>query len=436
MSLSYQNPPIYNVGGSGARYYNGERFNLDVAFAGYPLAQEKLRQKFVNILDITKEIHLSMNSPEHRMLGESMSSLYASLERQISDIYEEGLAPGDERVKVAVSLYEDEQKKVTNLTEENEKLKADVRMLSKGTKLNETGIRRWREAADAEMKDLRESKESEIRQLKSEYENQIKSLNDEVKEIEERKDLYWKWYKELKAKQEIKEKTGFWDSKELIISSDLEDFIKNIKVCFEKFHRLPMSLSKTEYEWLPKIKPFNNVIDFLLNSDEVKGELYLYIYFFFANKVDTDDKKLVDELFNSAIKMNPLFEIYFNFLSGDYYTVSSLRKRYKQSELNYDVPLPGFNYGKLLDKIESNREDPKRYLNWIKRLFEPYKDREPSLFSAESWCEYLSKHYIKKYIELGKLKDTQDEKYEESDMLWYNKSLYNKIKQLKENENV
>lgn len=75
-------------------------------------------------------------------------------------------------------------------------------------------------------------------------------------------------------------------------------------------------------------------------------------------------------------------------------------------------------------------------MNWIKRLFEPYKDREPSLFSAESWCEYLSKHYIKKYIELGKLKDTQDEKYEESDMLWYNKSLYNKIKQLKENENV
>lgn len=389
MSLDYQNSPIYNVGGSGARYYNGERFNLDVAFAGYPLAQEKLRQKFKNILDITKEIYLNINSPEHRMMGNSLSSLYASLEKQISDI------------------YEDEQKKITNLTEENEKLKADVKMLSKGTKLNEIGVRRWREAAEAEMKDL-----------------------------QERKDLYWKWYKELKAKQGIKEKTGFWDSKELIISSDLEDFIKNIKVCFEKFHRLPMSLPKTEYEWLPKIKPFNNVIDFLLNSDEIKGELYLYIYFFFANKVDTDDKKLVDELFNSAIKMNPLFEIYFNFLSGDYYTVSSLRKRYKQSELNYDVPLPGFNYGKLLDKIESNKEDPKRYLNWIKRLFEPYKDREPNLFSAESWCEYLSKHYIKKYIELGKLKDTQDEKYEESDMLWYNKSLYNKIKQLKENENV
>ena len=37
MSLNYQKP--YNVGGSGARYYNGERFNLDVAFAGYPLAQ-------------------------------------------------------------------------------------------------------------------------------------------------------------------------------------------------------------------------------------------------------------------------------------------------------------------------------------------------------------------------------------------------------------
>lgn len=418
MSLDYQNSPIYNVGGSGARYYNGERFNLDVAFAGYPLAQEKLRQKFKNILDITKEIYLNMNSPEHRMMGNSLSSLYASLERQISDI------------------YEDEQEKITNLTEENEKLKADVKMLSKGTKLNEVGVRRWREAAEAEMKDLRESKDSEIRQLKSEYEGQIKSLNEEVKELEERKDLYWKWYKELKAKQGIKEKTGFWDSKELIISSDLEDFIKNIKVCFEKFHRLPMSLPKTEYEWLPKIKPFNNVIDFLLNSDEIKGELYLYIYFFFANKVDTDDKKLVDELFNSAIKMNPLFEIYFNFLSGDYYTVSSLRKKYKQSELNYDVPLPGFNYGKLLDKIESNKEDPKRYLNWIKRLFEPYKDREPSLFSAESWCEYLSKHYIKKYIELGKLKDTQDEKYEESDMLWYNKSLYNKIKQLKENENV
>lgn len=46
MSLDYQNSPIYNVGGSGARYYNGERFNLDVAFADYPLAQEKLRQKF------------------------------------------------------------------------------------------------------------------------------------------------------------------------------------------------------------------------------------------------------------------------------------------------------------------------------------------------------------------------------------------------------
>lgn len=418
MSLDYQNSPIYNVGGSGARYYNEERFNLDVAFAGYPLAQEKLRQKFKNILDITKEIYLNMNSPEHRMMGNSLSSLYASLEKQISDI------------------YEDEQKKITNLIEENEKLKADVKMLSKGTKLNEIGVRRWREAAEAEMKDLRESKDSEIRQLKSEYEGQIKSLNEEVKELEERKDLYWKWYKELKAKQGIKEKTGFWDSKELIISSDLEDFIKNIKVCFEKFHRLPMSLPKTEYEWLPKIKPFNNVIDFLLNSDEIKGELYLYIYFFFVNKVDTDDKKLVDELFNSAIKMNPLFEIYFNFLSGDYYTVSSLRKKYKQSELNYDIPLPGFNYGKLLDKIESNKEDPKRYLNWIKRLFEPYKDREPSLFSAESWCEYLSKHYIKKYIELGKLKDTQDEKYEESDMLWYNKSLYNKIKQLKESENV
>ena len=418
MSLDYQNSPIYNVGGSGARYYNGERFSLDVAFAGYPLAQEKLRQKFKNILDITKEIYLNMNSPEHRMRGNSLSSLYANLEKQISDI------------------YEDEQKKITNLTEENEKLKADVKMLSKGTKLNEIGVRRWREAAESEMKDLLESKDSEIRQLKSEYEGQIKSLNEEVKELEERKDLYWKWYKELKAKQGIKEKTGFWDSKELIISSDLEDFIKNIKVCFEKFHRLPMSLPKTEYEWLPKIKPFNNVIDFLLNSDEIKGELYLYIYFFFANKVDTDDKKLVDELFNSAIKMNPLFEIYFNFLSGDYYTVSSLRKKYKQSELNYDVPLPGFNYDKLLDKIESNKEDPKRYLNWIKRLFEPYKDREPSLFSAESWCEYLSKHYIKKYIELGKLKDTQDEKYEESDMLWYNKSLYNKIKQLKENENV
>lgn len=418
MSLDYQNSPIYNVGGSGARYYNGERFNLDVAFADYPLAQEKLRQKFKNILDITKEIYLNMNSPEHRMLGESVSSLYASLEKQISDI------------------YEDEQKKITNLTEENEKLKADVKMLSKGTKLNEIGVRRWREAAEAEMKGLRESKDSEIRQLKSEYEGQIKSLNDEVKELEERKDLYWKWYKELKAKQGIKEKTGFWDSKELIISSDLEDFIKNIKVCFEKFHRLPMSLPKTEYEWLPKIKPFNNVIDFLLNSDEIKGELYLYIYFFFANKVDIDDKKLVDELFNSAIKMNPLFEIYFNFLSGDYYTVSSLRKKYKQSELNYDIPLPGFNYYKLLDKIESNKEDPRRYLNWIKGLFEPYKDREPNLFSAESWCEYLSKHYIKKYIELGKLKDTQDEKYEESDMLWYNKSLYNKIKQLKENENV
>lgn len=418
MSLDYQNSPIYNVGGSGARYYNGECFNLDVAFAGYPLAQEKLRQKFKNILDITKEIYLNIHSPEHRMMGNSLSSLYASLEKQISDI------------------YEDEQKKIINLTEENEKLKADVKMLSKGTKLNEIGVRRWREAAEAEMKDLRESKDSEIRQLKSEYEGQIKSLNEEVKELEERKDLYWKWYKELKAKQGIKEKTGFWDSRELIMSSDLEDFIKNIKVCFEKFHRLPMSLPKTEYEWLPKIKPFNNVIDFLLNSDEIKGELYLYIYFFFANKVDTDDKKLVDELFNSAIKMNPLFEIYFNFLSGDYYTVSSLRKKYKQSELNYDIPLPGFNYGKLLDKIESNREDPKRYLNWIKRLFEPYKDREPSLFSAESWCEYLSKHYIKKYIELGKLKDTQDEKYEESDMLWYNKSLYNKIKQLKENENV
>lgn len=418
MSLDYQNSPIYNVGGSGARYYNVERFNLDIAFAGYPLAQEKLRQKFKNILDITKEIYLNMNSPEHRMLGENISSLYASLERQISDI------------------YEDEQKKITNLTEENEKLKADVKMLSKGTKLNEIGVRRWREAAEAEMKDLRESKDSEIRQLKSEYEGQIKSLNEEVKELEERKDLYWKWYKELKAKQGIKEKTGFWDSKELIISSDLEDFIKNIKVCFEKFHRLPMSLPKTEYEWLPKIKPFNNVIDFLLNSDEIKGELYLYIYFFFANKVDTDDKKLVDELFNSAIKMNPLFEIYFNFLSGDYYTVSSLRKKYKQSELNYDIPLPGFNYGKLLDKIESNKDDPKRYLNWIKGLFEPYKDREPNLFSAKSWCEYLSKHYIKKYIELGKLKDTQDEKYEESDMLWYNKSLYNKIKQLKESENV
>lgn len=418
MSLDYQNSPIYNVGGSGARYYNGERFSLDVAFAGYPLAQEKLRQKFKNILDITKEIYLNMNSPEHRMMGNSLSSLYASLEKQISDI------------------YEDEQKKITNLTEENEKLKADVKMLSKGTKLNEIGVRRWREAAESEMKDLLESKDSEIRQLKSEYEGQIKSLNEEVKELEERKDLYWKWYKELKAKQGIKEETGFWDSKEIIISSDLEDFIKNIKVCFEKFHRLPMSLPKTEYEWLPKIKPFNNVIDFLLNSDEIKGELYLYIYFFFANKVDTDDKKLVDELFNSAIKMNPLFEIYVYFLSGDYYTVSSLRKKYKQSELNYDVPLPGFNYGKLLDKIESNKEDPKRYLNWIKRLFEPYKDREPSLFSAESWCEYLSKHYIKKYIELGKLKDTQDEKYEESDMLWYNKSLYNKIKQLKENENV
>lgn len=418
MSLDYQNSPIYNVGGSGARYYNGERFNLDAAFAGYPLAQEKLRQKFKNILDITKEIYLNMNFPEHRMLGESISSLYASLEKQISDI------------------YEDEQKKVANLTEENEKLKADVKMLSKGTKLNEIGVRRWREAAEAEMKDLLESKDSEIRQLKSEYEGQIKSLNEEVKEIEERKDLYWKWYKELKAKQGIKEKTGFWDSKELIISSDLEDFIKNIKVCFEKFHRLPMSLPKTKYEWLPKIKPFNNVIDFLLNSDEIKGELYLYIYFFFVNEVDTDDKKLVDELFNSAIKMNPLFEIYFNFLSGDYYTVSSLRKKYKQSELNYDIPLPGFNYDKLLDKIESNKEDPKRYLNWIKRLFEPYKDREPNLFSWESWCEYLSKHYIKKYIELGKLKDTQDEKYEESDMLWYNKSLYNKIKQLKENENV
>lgn len=418
MSLDYQNSPIYNVGGSGARYYNGERFNLDVAFAGYPLAQEKLRLKFKNILDITKEINLNIHSPEHRMMGNSLSSLYASLEKQISDI------------------YEDEQKKITNLTEENEKLKADVKMLSKGTKLNEIGVRRWREAAEAEMKDLRESKDSEIRQLKSEYEEQIKSLNDEVKELEERKDLYWKWYKELKAKQGIKEKTGFWDSKELIISSDLEDFVKNIKVCFEKFHRLPMSLPKTEYEWLPKIKPFNNVIDFLLNSDEIKGELYLYIYFFFVNKVDTDDKKLVDELFNSAIKMNPLFEIYFNFLSGDYYTVSSLRKKYKQSELNYDIPLPGFNYGKLLDKIESNKEDPKRYLNWIKRLFEPYKDREPSLFSAESWCEYLSKHYIKKYIELGKLKDTQDEKYEESGMLWYNKSLYNKIKQLKESENV
>lgn len=418
MSLDYQNSPIYNVGGSGARYYNGERFNLDVAFAGYPLDQEKLRQKFKNILDITKEINLNIHSPEHRMMGNSLSSLYASLEKQISDI------------------YEDEQKKITNLTEENEKLKADVKMLSKGTKLNEIGVRRWREAAEAEMKDLRESKDSEIRQLKSEYEEQIKSLNDEVKELEERKDLYWKWYKELKAKQGIKEKTGFWDSKELIISSDLEDFVKNIKVCFEKFHRLPMSLPKTEYEWLPKIKPFNNVIDFLLNSDEIKGELYLYIYFFFANKIDTDDKKLVDELFNSAIKMNPLFEIYFNFLSGDYYTVSSLRKKYKQSELNYDIPLPGFNYGKLLDKIESNKEDPKRYLNWIRRLFEPYKDREPNLFSAESWCEYLSKHYIKKYIELGKLKDTQDEKYEESDMLWYNKSLYNKIKQLKENENV
>ena len=418
MSLNYQNSPIYNVGGSGARYYNGERFNLDVAFAGYPIAQEKLRQKFVNILGITKEIYLNMNSPEHRMMGNSLSSLYANLEEQISDI------------------YEDEQKKITNLTEENEKLKADVKMLSKGTKLNERGVRRWREAAEAEMKDLRESKDSEIRQLKSEYEEQIKSLNNEVKELEERKDLYWKWYKELKAKQGIKEKTGFWDSKELIISSDLEDFVKNIKVCFEKFHRLPMSLPKTEYEWLPKIKPFNNVIDFLLNSDEIKGELYLYIYFFFVNKVDTDDKKLVDELFNSAIKMNPLFEIYFNFLSGDYYTVSSLRKKYKQSELNYDIPLPGFNYGKLLDKIESNKEDPERYLNWIKRLFEPYKNREPSLFSAESWCEYLSKHYIKKYIELGKLKDTQDEKYEESDMLWYNKSLYNKIKQLKESENV
>lgn len=418
MSLDYQNSPIYNVGGSGARYYNGERFNLDVAFAGYPLDQEKLRQKFKNILDITKEINLNIHSPEHRMMGNSLSSLYASLEKQISDI------------------YEDEQKKITNLTEENEKLKADVKMLSKGTKLNEIGVRRWREAAEAEMKDLRESKDSEIRQLKSEYEEQIKSLNDEVKELEERKDLYWKWYKELKAKQGIKEKTGFWDSKELIISSDLEDFVKNIKVCFEKFHRLPMSLPKTEYEWLPKIKPFNNVIDFLLNSDEIKGELYLYIYFFFANKIDTDDKKLVDELFNSAIKMNPLFEIYFNFLSGDYYTVSSLRKKYKQSELNYDVPLPGFNYGKLLDKIESNKEDPERYLNWIKRLFEPYKDREPNLFSAESWCEYLSKHYIKKYIELGKLKDTQDEKYEESDMLWYNESLYNKIKQLKENKNV
>ncbi len=418
MSLDYQNSPIYNVGGSGARYYNGERFNLDVAFAGYPLAQEKLRQKFKNILDITKEIYLNIHSPEHRMMGNSLSSLYASLEKQISDI------------------YEDEQKKITNLTEENEKLKADVKMLSKGTKLNEIGVRRWREAAEAEMKDLRESKDSEIGQLKSEYEEQIKSLNDEVKELEERKDLYWKWYKELKAKQGIKEKTGFWDSKELIISSDLEDFVKNIKVCFEKFHRLPMSLPETEYEWLPKIKPFNNVIDFLLNSDEIKGELYLYIYFFFANKVDTDDKKLVDELFNSAIKMNPLFEIYFNFLSGDYYTVSSLRKKYKQSELNYDIPLPGFNYGKLLDKIESNKEDPERYLNWIKRLFEPYKDREPDLFSAESWCEYLSKHYIKKYIELGKLKDTQDEKYEESDMLWYNKSLYNKIKQLKENKNV
>lgn len=418
MSLDYQNSPIYNVGGSGARYYNGERFNLDVAFAGYPLAQEKLRQKFKNILDITQEIHLNIHSPEHRMRGNSLSSLYANLEKQISDI------------------YEDEQKKITNLTEENEKLKADVKMLSKGTKLNEIGVRRWREAAESEMKDLLESKDSEIRQLKSEYEGQVKSLNEEVKELEERKDLYWKWYKELKAKQGIKEKTGFWDSKELIISSDLEDFIKNIKVCFEKFHRLPMSLPKTEYEWLPKIKPFNNVIDFLLNSDEIKGELYLYIYFFFANKVDTDDKKLVDELFNSAIKMNPLFEIYVYFLSEDYYTVSSLRKKYKQSELNYDVPLPGFNYGKLLDKIESNKEDPKRYLNWIKRLFEPYKDREPSLFSAESWCEYLSKHYIKKYIELGKLKDTQDEKYEESDMLWYNKSLYNKIKQLKENENV
>ena len=418
MSLDYQNSPIYNVGGSGARYYNGERFNLDVAFAGYPLAQEKLRQKFKNILDITKEIYLNIHSPEHRMMGNSLSSLYASLEKQISDI------------------YEDEQKKITNLTEENEKLKADVKMLSKGTKLNEIGVRRWREAAEAEMKDLRESKDSEIGQLKSEYEEQIKSLNDEVKELEERKDLYWKWYKELKAKQGIKEKTGFWDSKELIISSDLEDFVKNIKVCFEKFHRLPMSLPETEYEWLPKIKPFNNVIDFLLNSDEIKGELYLYIYFFFANKVDTDDKKLVDELFNSAIKMNPLFEIYFNFLSGDYYTVSSLRKKYKQSELNYDIPLPDFNYGKLLDKIESNKEDPERYLNWIKRLFEPYKDREPDLFSAESWCEYLSKHYIKKYIELGKLKDTQDEKYEESDMLWYNKSLYNKIKQLKENKNV
>ena len=418
MSLDYQNSPIYNVGGSGARYYNGERFNLDIAFAGYPLAQEKLRQKFKNILDITQEIYLNIHSPEHRMRGNSLSSLYANLEKQISDI------------------YEDEQKKITNLTEENEKLKADVKMLSKGTKLNEIGVRRWREAAEAEMKNLRESLDSEIRQLKSEYEEQIKSLNEEVKELEERKDLYWKWYKELKAKQGIKEKTGFWDSKELIISSDLEDFVKNIKVCFEKFHRLPMSLPKTEYEWLPKIKPFNNVIDFLLNSDEIKGELYLYIYFFFSNKVDTDDKKLVDELFNSAIKMNPLFEIYFNFLSGDYYTVSSLRKKYKQSELNYDVPLPGFNYGKLLDKIESNKEDPKRYLNWIKRLFEPYKDREASLFSAESWCEYLSKHYIKKYIELGKLKDTQDEKYEESDMLWYNKSLYNKIKQLKENENV
>lgn len=64
-------------------------------------------------------------------------------------------------------------------------------MLSKGTKLNEIGVRRWREAAEAEMKDLRESKDSEIRQLKSEYEEQIKSLNDEVKELEERKDLYW-----------------------------------------------------------------------------------------------------------------------------------------------------------------------------------------------------------------------------------------------------
>lgn len=435
-NLKYWNPDfLYNR--------NIGRWSLENAFAQYPEHRSILQEVLQNVINCGEAIY----STTHRggsgypMDLTSVSNLYLKMEQEVERAFIEGGKLSSKNAQVLQDYYDELTKENKSLEKEVEKLKADLAMVTKGEKLNNTGIRKWREAREQEVKDIKADYDSKVKQLHSEYKTKVEALEQEVKENEEKRKLYYKWFNELKSKEGIDKTRGFWEARETLKNSDLVDFIKNVKSCFEKFHRLPMFLRKSEYDWLPEgIKPYNSVADFILNSEEVTGELYLYTYFFFTNSTKSGDTKLNEQLFNAAMKMNPLFEIYFNFISGDYYQVSKLRRKYKDANFDYTVPLPGFNYTKLEEKIEESRgNDPERYLNWIHNTFKHYeiipKEKYLELTDIETWIKYLENHYIRKYLELGKLTDRSDESFEETEMSFYNKSLYKKILKIKGEKN-